>query len=229
MEKRWPQSPPTNQQNVPDPSRSFKPLKPIPRGTRGYGLIQIAQMTLGSGNMQLAVELPAGEDLNEWLAVNTIDFYNEISILYGVLAEFCTKESCPIMSAGPKYEYLWADGHDIKTPLKVSAGEYIDFLMTWVERQLNNEVVFPTKPDVPFPKKFASIIKVIFKRLFRVYAHMYHSHFHHIMTLGLEYHLNTCFKHFIFFIDQFKLVDPKELAPLAELIQQFKARKQQVS
>lgn len=152
-----------------------------------------------------------------------------VSILYGVLAEFCTKESCPIMSAGPKYEYLWADGHDVKTPLKVSAGEYIDFLMTWVERQLNNEVVFPTKPDVPFPKKFASIIKVIFKRLFRVYAHMYHSHFHHIMTLGLEYHLNTCFKHFIFFIDQFKLVDPKELAPLAELIQQFKARKQQVS
>lgn len=43
----------------------------------GYGLIQIAQMTLGSGNLQLAVELPAGEDLNEWLAVNTIDFYNE--------------------------------------------------------------------------------------------------------------------------------------------------------
>jgi len=34
-------------------------------------------MTLGSGNMQLAVELPAGEDLSEWFAVNTIDFYNE--------------------------------------------------------------------------------------------------------------------------------------------------------
>lgn len=27
--------------------------------------------------MQLAVELPDGEDLNEWLAVNTIEFYNE--------------------------------------------------------------------------------------------------------------------------------------------------------
>ena len=38
---------------------------------------QIARMTLGSGNMQLAVELPAGEDFNEWLAVNTIEFYNE--------------------------------------------------------------------------------------------------------------------------------------------------------
>ena len=27
--------------------------------------------------MQLAVELPAGEDFKEWLAVNTIEFYNE--------------------------------------------------------------------------------------------------------------------------------------------------------
>jgi len=60
-------------------------------------------MTLGMGNMQVAVEVPKGEDLNEWLAVNTIEFYNEISILYGILVEFCTTESCPIMSAGPKY------------------------------------------------------------------------------------------------------------------------------
>ena len=30
---------------------------------------------------------------------------------------------------------------------------------------------------IPFPKNFMSVIKVIFKRLFRVYAHIYHSHF----------------------------------------------------
>ncbi len=160
-------------------------------------------MTLGSGNMQLAVELPAGEDLNEWLAVNTIEFYNEINVLYGILTEFCTAESCPTMSAGPKYEYLWADGHNVKTPLKVSASEYIDFLMTWVENQLNNEKIFPCAIGVPFPKNFVAIIKVIFKRLFRVYAHIYHTHFQHIMLLSAETHLNTCFKHFIYFIDQF--------------------------
>jgi MOB kinase activator 1 len=45
------------------------------------------------------------------------------------------------------------------------------------------------------------------------------------MSMGLEYHLNTCFKHFIYFIDEFKLVDDKELAPLAELIQEFKERR----
>jgi len=90
-------------------------------------------MTLGSGKLNLAVELPSGEELSEWLAVNTIEFYNEISIMYGTLMEYCTQENCPIMSAGPKYEYLWADGTNIKTPLKVSASEYIDYLMTWVE------------------------------------------------------------------------------------------------
>ena len=59
-------------------------------------------MTLGSGNMNLAVELPTGEDLYEWLAVNTIEFYNEISLLYGTQIEFCQPETCPVMSAGPK-------------------------------------------------------------------------------------------------------------------------------
>ena len=40
------------------------------------------------------------------------------------------------MSAGPKYEYLWADGNKLTKPMKVSAAEYIDFLMTWVENQI---------------------------------------------------------------------------------------------
>lgn len=61
-----------------------------------------------------------------------------------MLVEFCTPESCPVMSAGPKYEYLWADGTNVKTPLKVSASQYIEYLMTWVENQLNNETIFPS-------------------------------------------------------------------------------------
>lgn len=31
-----------------------------------------AQATLGTGNLHEAVTLPAGEDCNEWLAVNTV-------------------------------------------------------------------------------------------------------------------------------------------------------------
>jgi len=85
--------------------KSFKPIRKIEKGSRGYGLKQIAQMTLGSGNILKAVQLPTGEDLNEWLAVNTIEFFNDVSVVYGTITEFCTRESCPTMTAGPKYFY----------------------------------------------------------------------------------------------------------------------------
>ncbi len=62
------------------------------------------------------------------------------------------------------------------------------------------------------------VVKVIFKRLFRVYAHIYHSHFERIVTLGAEAHLNTCFKHFIFFVIEFELVESRELVPMQILI-----------
>ena len=38
------------------------------------------------------------------------------------------------------------------------------------------------------------------------------------MSLGEEAHLNTSFKHFVYFIQEFELIDRKELAPLQELI-----------
>ena len=106
----------------------------------------------------------------------------------------------------------------IKKPLQVSAPQYVTYLMDWCQSCLDNDKLFPSRVDVPFPKHFESVVKQIFKRLFRVYAHIYYSHFHKIVALGEEAHLNTCFKHFFYFISEFKLVDKKELAPLQELI-----------
>lgn len=198
-------------------SKTFKQKKLIPEGTNQYELQKYAA-TLGSGNLQQAVRLPDGEDVNEWVAVNVVDFFNQINMLYGTLTEYCTQTECPIMSAGPKFEYHWADGTSVKKPLKVSAPEYIDYLMTWVQTQLNDETIFPSKIAVPFPKNFLNVAKTILKRLFRVYAHMYHSHFNWVVQLNEEAHLNTSFKHFIFFVQEFNLVEKKELAPMQELI-----------
>lgn len=78
-------------------------------------------------------------------SVSAVDFFNQINMLYGTITEFCTEESCPIMSAGPKYEYHWADGHTVKKPIKCSAPKYIDYLMTWVQDQLDDETLFPSK------------------------------------------------------------------------------------
>jgi len=52
-------------------SQTFKPRRNIPEGTKQYQLKKYAEATLGSGNLKLAVALPEGEDLNEWLAVNS--------------------------------------------------------------------------------------------------------------------------------------------------------------
>ncbi|RYG52050.1 hypothetical protein EON66_10150 [archaeon] len=43
-----------------------------------------------------------------------------------------------------RYEYLWADGVTVTKPVKVTAPEYVDLLMSWIEAQLNNEAIFPT-------------------------------------------------------------------------------------
>ncbi|CAI2731193.1 unnamed protein product [Schistosoma spindalis] len=174
--------------------------------------------TLGSGDLRLAVRLPEGEDLHEWIAINTVDFFNQINMLYGTLIEFCTDDTCPIMSAGPKYEYHWADGQTVKKPLKCSAPHYIDCLMIWIQKQLENEAIFPSKIGAPFPRDFLNVVKVILKRLFRVYAHIYYQHFSEVRDLQEEAHLNTSFKHFIYFVLEFNLVQKRELVPLQHLI-----------
>ncbi|KNC85024.1 hypothetical protein SARC_02778 [Sphaeroforma arctica JP610] len=145
-------------------------------------------------------------------------------MLYGTITEFCTPDECPVMSAGLRYEYLWADNVTVKKPIKCSAPEYVDYLMTWVQTQLDDELIFPSKIGVPFPRTFMSVAKNILKRLFRVYAHVYHSHFNKIVSLGEEAHLNTSFKHFIYFVQEFNLIDKKELAPLQELIDTLLAK-----
>uniref|UniRef100_A0A7S0UJX8 Uncharacterized protein n=1 Tax=Polytomella parva TaxID=51329 RepID=A0A7S0UJX8_9CHLO len=202
-------------------TKTFRPKKNTPVGSKGIQLKRHIDATLGSGNILEAVKLPPGEDIKEWLAVNTVDFYNAVSILYGTLDEFCNEKTCEVMSAGPKYEYLWADGVKYKKPVRLSAPDYISKLFDWIDEQVDSEDVFPQQFGANFPPNFLEVTRTIFKRLFRVYAHIYHSHFKQVCALGEEAHLNTCFKHFIFFTRHFDLVDEKELAPLQELIEQF--------
>lgn len=150
------------------------------------------------------MKLPGGEDTNEWVAVNTVFFYNALNVLYSVLdGTLCTDQKCPVMCAGPQVEYLWADGVRVKTPIKVTAPEYVNALFDWVEEQLDDPSLFPRGPGGAFPRDFLAVAKTILKRLFRVYAHLYHCHFKQIISLELEPHLNTCFRHFILFVQVF--------------------------
>ncbi|KHJ90579.1 hypothetical protein OESDEN_09576 [Oesophagostomum dentatum] len=86
-----------------DNHQTFRPKKRFPQGTLRYNLHKKAEATLHSGvDLRLAVRLPPNENLDDWIAVHTVDFFNRINLMYGVIAEVCTKESCPTMSGGSK-------------------------------------------------------------------------------------------------------------------------------
>lgn len=44
-----------------------------------------------------------------------------------------------------RFEYLWQDGENYKRPTKMSAPAYIEQLMTWVQSNIDNESVLPSK------------------------------------------------------------------------------------
>jgi len=200
-------------------SKTFKQKKHVPESSRQEELMSHAGSTIGSGNkLRLAVMLPEGEDINEWVASHIVDFNKQLGMVYGTLTHHCTEESCPVMKAGDKYEYHWADGNKVPKPIKCSAPQYISYLMKWVQDQLDDASLFPVNVGVPFPPHFMASAKNILKRLFRVYAHIYRAHFEEVARLGEEPHLNTSLKHFIMFIQEFDLIDKKELAPLQDYI-----------
>ncbi|XP_069986861.1 MOB kinase activator-like 3 isoform X5 [Penaeus vannamei] len=198
--------------------QTFRPKKKFEPGTLKYSLHKQAQASLSSGiNLRSVVTLPPGEDLNDWIAVHVVDFFNRINLIYGTVCEYCTESSCPTMSGGPKFEYLWADGGKYKKPTALPAPQYISHLMDWVETQINDEHTFPVTVDVPFPKAFIPLCKKILTRLFRVFVHVYIHHFDRIVAIGAEAHVNTCYKHFYYFITEFDLVPQKEFEPLKDM------------
>lgn len=186
-----------------------------------------AEQTLGSDNALIkAVKLPTDEDLNEWLAVHVVDFYNQINMLYGTITEFCLPQTCPRMIATEEYEYLWQDtsasGNGSvapKKPRSLPACAYVENLMNWIQNFFDNDNIFPSKIGAPFPQQFPSLVRTIFKRLLRVYAHIYCHHFHEITELGLQSHLNTSLKHYVLFTREFDLISRKDYGPLEDLVQ----------
>lgn len=113
---------------------------------RSKNLVEYSCQTLGVGNIKGAVRLPAGEDLNEWLAANTVDFFNELSILWGIICDFHGR--VPVAGPGegfpPGFEYLWATSK-YKSAKKCSGPEYIGHVLDWVEGEINNDAVFPSR------------------------------------------------------------------------------------
>lgn len=61
----------------------------------------LLQCLVPESKLEELVKLPEGLDENEWLALHTIAFFDNINLLYGTISEFCTVSGCPDM-IGPE-------------------------------------------------------------------------------------------------------------------------------
>lgn len=144
--------------------KTFRPRKRFEPGTQRFELYKRAQASLKSGlDLRKVVQLPDGENINDWIAVHVVDFFNRINLIYGTVSEFCSERSCPVMSGGPRYEYRWQDGDQYKKPTKLPALHYMNLLMDWIESLINNENIFPTRIGV---LHFPAVMSTVSEKLF---------------------------------------------------------------
>ncbi|KZZ95525.1 Mob1/phocein [Moelleriella libera RCEF 2490] len=70
-----------------------------------------------------------------------------------------------------------------------------------------------------FPRQFRATAQLIFRQIFRVYAHLYWNHFvAPFYHLNLEKQLNSCFSHFVLAATTLDMLKTEELEPMQCLI-----------
>lgn len=55
-----------------------------------------------------------------------------------------------------RFEYLWQDSENYKRPTKMSAPAYIEHLMAWIQGNIDNEQLFPSRTGTFLPPSFSS-------------------------------------------------------------------------
>ena len=176
------------------------------KGTLRDSLHKLAEATLTREGIANAVKCPDDVDKNEWIAVHAVDFFNDICMLFGVVHDDCTAESCPIMSAGSNFEFLWIDKQHYRRPTHLPAKIYIDYLLNWIISLLEDERLFPVEEGDPFPPDYEEKTHDIFRRMFRVYAHIWCNHKDVIVQCDCENSFRFSLNHYIHFVNQFNLV-----------------------
>jgi len=204
----------TRRSNTPDESSQKAAYLQDKYADRGQSLCHTTKEEL-----QGTVAVPVGVDVNEWLATHTLSFFNHIQLLYAALSESCTAATCPNTN-----NFKWQETDSSGKPLsgkkisRMTAPQYIELVILHVQKYVTDDTVFATKYDTVFPTNFMQIVRKIFRLLFHVLVHIYREHYETCAELSLINSLDTLFVHFMLFQGEHQLLDPKEVAPLEDLV-----------
>ncbi|PNY22498.1 Maintenance of ploidy protein mob2 [Tolypocladium capitatum] len=155
----------------------------------------------------------------------------------------CNPTTCPKMSAGD-HSYTWLNQD--QEPAEFPARESMTLTQRWITGKIDNDTIFPTNPlgasfancpeysnsiGLPhynedwlgiqsgFPKQFGVTCQLMFRQIFRIYAHLYWNHFvEPFYHLNLEKHLDSCFSSFILTATSLDMLRRDELEPMQDLI-----------
>ncbi|KOS16890.1 Maintenance of ploidy protein mob2 [Escovopsis weberi] len=160
----------------------------------------------------------------------------------------CNATSCPKMSAGVNHSFTWLNSrrepvelpaHEYMTLMQRWISGKIDDTAVFpvdpagVSYCLNPSLAgqslaqLASAPGEPewvgkrsgFPDKFIDVCQMIFRQMFRVYAHLYWAHFTEpFYHLNLEKQLNSCFSHFLLTATALDMLGKAELEPMQPLI-----------
>ncbi|ELW70236.1 RNA exonuclease 1 like protein [Tupaia chinensis] len=195
--------------------KTFRPKRKFEPGTQRFELHKRAQASLNSGvDLKAAVQLPSGEDQNDWVAVHVVDFFNRINLIYGTICvpfpknflQICKKILCRLFRV-----FVHVYIHHFDRVIVMGAEAHVNTCY-------KHFYYFVTEMNLIDRKELEPLIcKKILCRLFRVFVHVYIHHFDRVIVMGAEAHVNTCYKHFYYFVTEMNLIDRKELEPLPNL------------
>ena len=155
--------------------------------------------TLGTGNLRETVAKPDSISLEQWIIGGTSVFVQHTERIYSILGAVCTHTSCPCMGAGPRCEYLWGDdGTSDEAPARLSAPAHVGRLLEWAQFELDDPTLLPRpalEADSLSLSYFHQRMGFLYRRLLRVYAHIYSRHLADVEKLGAEKLLNSTLKH----------------------------------
>lgn len=202
----------------------------------------------------------------EWVAMNILEFYNDLSLIWGMLVDDLGEQeegegfpegfeyrwvqyrrrSSSTGSAGSrscdpgKWQSPSSSSSKKKKVIRCSAKDYVNFAMDWIDDEIENISLLsfeapsskPTGSSCVYSSSeadkcsgFLEVIRDIFKKMFRIYAIIYAGHLRALEELELLTHVNTAFKHFLFFMWEHDLVsDVREFIPVGTLVETFREK-----
>jgi MOB kinase activator 1 len=148
---------------------------------------------------------PHVQNKNNWFHLQTIGFVKILQTFHQIITNaICSSESCPILSAGPLFEYKWRDP-DTGDIVSTCAHSYMHLLFEYAESSLKNG------KNSEFTLEIA---QDILRRTFRIYVHLYHEHYSQLCALRLSSEFDFRLVHLSHFLIRHKMMTVKELLPM---------------